>query len=154
MSLLLEQLFTFTVLLGAGVIIGLVFDMYRVARGITKPPKIISHILDLIIWFILALLVFVLLLFSNWGEVRFYVFLSLVIGLVFYFKFCSSTVIKILLKIVALVKKIAATIIKLLLYPLKIVLLPFKKVGGFFYSKINKRWQSLKATIKKIRKIK
>ncbi len=99
MSLVLEQLTTFFILLGVGLFMGLVFDVYRVSRNYIKLPKFIYHIIDLLIWLILALVVFAFLLISNWGELRFYIFISLTIGIGIYFVLFSKYVIFWLIKI-------------------------------------------------------
>ncbi|MDW7674003.1 MAG: spore cortex biosynthesis protein YabQ [Bacillota bacterium] len=120
MSLLLEQVTTFFMLMGAGMLMAFVFDIYRVARGIKRPPKLITHILDFIIWMILAILVFFLLIIGNWGEIRLYVFIGIIIGLGIYFKFLTRHVIRFLLALIAWIKSFFRFLLKVLSYPVRL----------------------------------
>jgi spore cortex biosynthesis protein YabQ len=121
LSLLAEQLITFGMLVGAGMAMAFVFDIYRVFRWLLKLPKLLVHFIDLVIWLAMAVVIFCILILGNWGEVRFYVFLGLLWGLALYFKFCSKTAIKIILGIIDFITKLAKFIFKAVTYPIKII---------------------------------
>ena len=117
MSLVIEQLTTFFILLGVGLFMAFVFDIYRVSRNYIRLPKFIYHIIDLLIWLILALVVFAFLLISNWGELRFYIFISLTIGVGVYFLFFSKYVIAFLIIIIEAWIRLVKIVARFLWFP-------------------------------------
>lgn len=86
------QIGNFLMTVFCGLIMGFLFDVYRVLRGKINPKTLFADLGDLFFWVVTTLMVFALLLLVNWGEVRLYVFLGLLIGLFSYFKLLSRTV--------------------------------------------------------------
>jgi spore cortex biosynthesis protein YabQ len=86
------QIESFLITVFCGVIIGFLFDGYRVLRGILNPQSFLTDVGDLIFWAVSTLVVFATLLMTNWGEVRLYVFIGLAIGLTVYIKLLSRPV--------------------------------------------------------------
>lgn len=68
---------------------GVAFDSYRIVFGQLRFPRWSIHALDLLYWLAASLFVFRALYHSNHGELRFYVFLGLFIGIWIYFLFLS-----------------------------------------------------------------
>ena len=69
-----------------GGIIGVVFDCYRVLKGKINLQRITTDIYDLLFSILATLIIFIVLVLSNGGEIRIYIFLGLVIGeLIYYF---------------------------------------------------------------------
>jgi len=115
------QIINFLVTVGLGLVMGSVFDFYYVLRCFFRPRKIFVHISDLFIWLFMIALVFVTLVYVNWGEMRFYVFLGLIFGMFIYYLLLSRYMkifyvhmIKITLKILYIVKSI-------ILFPFKLL---------------------------------
>jgi spore cortex biosynthesis protein YabQ len=92
MSLVSEQIRALLITVLAGLGVGLVFDMYRIFRNSIQPKNWMSILYDLIFWLVIIPLVFLMLLISNWGELRYYVFLGMGLGLFLYFQLISSWV--------------------------------------------------------------
>ncbi len=88
-----EQILIFIYTIGVGLVIGLIFDLYRILRWVLNPRKVLTILGDALIWCILTGIVFFLLLMSNWGEIRFYVFIGMAAGVAFYIKFLSCRII-------------------------------------------------------------
>lgn len=86
------QIESFLITVLCGIIIGLLFDGYRILRGILNPRTFVTDIGDLIFWALSTLVVYTTLLFTNWGEVRLYVFIGLAIGLTVHIKLFSRPV--------------------------------------------------------------
>ncbi|MCC3377467.1 spore cortex biosynthesis protein YabQ [Cohnella sp. REN36] len=80
------------VLCGLGM--GVLFDVYRVASRRLRVSRWLLPALDLLYWVAATIVVFRVLLTSNYGEVRLYVFLGLGIGITGYFGLFSPLVIK------------------------------------------------------------
>jgi spore cortex biosynthesis protein YabQ len=78
----------------SGLAMGLAFDVYRVACHRFSARRWTLPGLDLIYWALATLLVFRVLLDSNAGEVRLYVFLGIGIGITGYFGLFSRPLIR------------------------------------------------------------
>jgi spore cortex biosynthesis protein YabQ len=87
-----RQVYVFAVTLAAGMILGILYDIYRVLRQKFRPQRIMTGLSDLLYWLSATLVVFLALVASNWGELRFYVYLGLVGGVGVYYRFCSRFV--------------------------------------------------------------
>jgi len=122
-----QQIINFLVTVGLGLVMGAIFDFYYVLRCLFRPRKIFVHICDFFIWLFMIAFVFITLVYVNWGEIRFYVFLGIILGtLIYYLAF--SKYIKIIYK------HIIKTILKILYIIKSIVLFPFKLVAkGLLY---------------------
>ncbi|CAM4486495.1 spore cortex biosynthesis protein YabQ [Paenibacillus tarimensis] len=89
------QFLSLAVMMLSGVGMGAAFDGYRVVSNQLRIGRIWVPVLDLLYWTAATLIVFRMLIASNDGEVRFYVFLGLFIGISFYFWLLSRIIIRI-----------------------------------------------------------
>ncbi|MGI6091977.1 MAG: spore cortex biosynthesis protein YabQ [Veillonellaceae bacterium] len=94
-----QQIATFAITLATGAIIGLFFDFYRVTHNLVRPRRAVTYITDLLFWLIATAITFGVLLMSNWGELRAYVFIGLLSGAVLYFKLLSKLAQALLLQV-------------------------------------------------------
>jgi spore cortex biosynthesis protein YabQ len=140
-----NQLYTFITTIATGILLGVLFDCYRVLRGTFRPRAVMTWVTDLLYWLIATVVVFLALVVSNWGELRFYVFLGIVSGVILYYRLLSLyairlflVIIKLVNGIVALIKKIIMFIIKPVELCIKIICWPFR----FITSKV-KAWYHL-----------
>lgn len=86
------QWMTLLYMMLAGTAMGLTYDSYRVLSLKLSFPKWLNALLDLLYWIWAALLVFRMLYAGNQGELRFYVFVGLFLGVWIYFLIFSVTV--------------------------------------------------------------
>ena len=70
--------------LASGMITGVLFDIYRIIRGLENPNRVITFIEDTLFWILTGILVFVFLLYTNYAYVGFYVYLFIAIGIYLY----------------------------------------------------------------------
>jgi spore cortex biosynthesis protein YabQ len=98
------QWMTIASMMLCGLSMGLVFDVYRVASHRFHVARWLLPALDAVYWAAATLGVFRILLGSNQGEVRMYVFLGLGIGVTGYFGLFSPWVVKLAGKIIDLLK--------------------------------------------------
>lgn len=77
-----------------GVVLGLLFDVYRALRSRAGYATIITIFGDLLYWVLATLLTACVLFFSNGGEIRIYVLVALISGAIFYFRLISRTMVK------------------------------------------------------------
>ena len=75
-----DQVRAFALTIGIGGLIGVLFDLYRAWRYLARPNQVLTYLGDALVWLVLTPTAFYLLLLSNGGELRFYVFLGLVLG--------------------------------------------------------------------------
>lgn len=86
------QIYALAMMLLAGALVGLLFDIYRVLRSLMRPRTLATIVMDLLFWALATPLVFGLLVIGNWGELRFFVLLGLFCGLFAYFQILSPLV--------------------------------------------------------------
>ncbi|MGU3473740.1 spore cortex biosynthesis protein YabQ [Paenibacillus sp. D51F] len=87
------QGWTLAMMMATGLLMGGVFDGYRVVSHELRFPRWILPALDIGYWLAAALAAFRILYATNNGEVRAYVYLGILIGICFYFLALSGTVI-------------------------------------------------------------
>ena len=104
----------------AGILTGLMFDLYRIIRG-SKVPKAIIVIEDTLFWVLAAMIIFAFLLYTNYAFLGVYVYAFMLISLGLYMKFVSNKCIRFELKIVNGVGKVFRIIFKNIIYPFKII---------------------------------
>lgn len=116
-------------MLFSGVMMGMAYDSYRVLSGRLHFPRWVVHALDLLYWCASAIFVFRMLYISNYGQLRFYVFLGLFIGVWVYFLFLSVTT----QRFVVMLLKVVTFLIHLLkTWFIILVWLPMKMIYRFF----------------------
>lgn len=77
-------------MLTTGFILALVFDFYRALRSLGYLGDIITKLIDFSFCILAGVIVFIILLRANLGEIRFYIFLSLLLGALIYNQTLSS----------------------------------------------------------------
>jgi spore cortex biosynthesis protein YabQ len=88
----------------SGVLLGIVFDAYRVVCGQLRVNRWILSLLDLVYWAFATVFVFRVLYYSNQGQLRFFVFLGLIVGTLLYFWLISSITIQIVLWLIRVIQ--------------------------------------------------
>ena len=137
-----------------GVLIGLLFDTFRILRKSFKTKDFITYIEDILFWILTGLLLlYSIFTFSN-GEIRLYMFMGVLIGCILYMLLISNHFIKINVKIMLVLKKIIGKIIAILIFPLKVIFKPInfitinmKKFSIKEYKKIKKSIKTQKSKL-------
>lgn len=124
----IEQLQSFLIFTILGILIGIIFDIFRILRKTFKTADIITYIQDVIFWIITGGLILLSIFIFNNGELRFYLFIGIFIGLVVYMLSLSKYFIKINVFIINLIKKIISKILQIILKPVKILFIFIKKI--------------------------
>ena len=105
-----EQIKIFTIFLVLGLIISILFDIFRILRKNIKTNYLFTSIEDFIYIFIVGFLFFKsLIIFCN-GNIRFYIFLAFFIGIITYIltikNFCDIIISAIIKTILLVIKPI------------------------------------------------
>lgn len=101
-------------MLACGGILGIAFDSYRVVSGQLRFPRWSVHVLDLCYWIAASFFVFNTLYQVNQGELRFYVFLGLFIGVWIHFLFLSVLTERFVVNLIWIVRKIYRFTVRLI----------------------------------------
>jgi spore cortex biosynthesis protein YabQ len=119
------QLYAFAVTMAAGASLGFVFDLYRLLRAFLRPGQLVTFVMDLGFWVIIAPLLAVYLLAANWGELRLYVLVGIGLGLAFYYLLISRIVIRLALGLARLIgfviSLVCQMVFALIAWPMKLV---------------------------------
>ena len=105
-----------------GVVIGLLFDFFRILRKSIKTPNFVTYIEDILFWILTGLLVLYNIWYFNDGEIRIYMFLGIILGVLIYMSTLSKA-------IIYLFSKILQIIINILKIPFKAFLIFFRKIS-------------------------
>ncbi len=136
----------FLIFLLDGAIVGLLFDIFRILRKSFKTPDLITYIEDIGFGILSgAILIFSIIIFNK-GELRLFIFLGIILGLVIYMLTISKYVINISVKIIKFITKIVTAILKIILSPLILVL---KKIKRELIKCKNKQKETKNKKIKK-----
>lgn len=129
-----NQAYLFLIFTINGIIIGLLFDIFRILRRSFKTSDGITYIQDILFWILTGfILLYSIFTFSN-GEIRFYMFLGVFLGCLIYMLLFSKYFIKINVKIILVLKKIIGKILSIVLFPINIIIRFIKKI---FFKPIN-----------------
>lgn len=149
-----EQISVFLMLVVLGMAVGFIYDFYRVLRRVHGLKKRGTNIGDIIYWLIVTVITYIFLLQFLWGEVRLYVFLSMVIGLVMYIKTLSPFIYRQLFRLYNFIIKTIKTIIRLIRIPLRficnLVSIPFRLLARFTNFALDKSIETKNSVTKKI----
>lgn len=137
------QFFYFFMAICSGIIIGVLFDIYRVIRGFNCPQKFLTAVSDILFWIFAAAVVFVFMLYTNRGDFRAYTLIGIAIGLFIYIKFVSHIFVHALKFILYYTLKTLRIIFAIILLPIKLL------IYGIRWIIMNFRSRNLKKVEKK-----
>lgn len=135
----LNQLYVFLIFIVVGIIIGILFDIFRILRRSFKTGDFITYIEDFLFWILSGfILLFSIFTFNN-GELRSFIFIGIILGAIFYLLLFSKYFINIFVKIITTIKKILSYPINLIMnFTKKYIIIPINIYSKRFYSKIHK----------------
>lgn len=149
-----NQAYLFVIFILNGILIGLIFDIFRILRRSFNTPNFVTYIEDIIFWTISALSVLYTLFVFNNGEIRGYIFIGLFLGVVVYMLFFSRIIIKVSVKIILFFKDIIYTVLKLVSYPFLVILKIINKILIKPTKFVKNRIHNVKNKIKNCQKLK
>lgn len=149
----------FLVFIINGIIIGILFDFFRILRKSFKTSDFTTYIEDILFWILTGFsILFTLFKFNN-GEIRLYMFFAIAIGILFYILIFSSYIIKLNVSIIFFLKKTIKKILFYIYIPIKSILKMVKKIIfkpiSFIFINIRSLYTNLfKFNTKNVNKIK
>ena len=119
-----------------GVIIGLIFDFFRILRKSFKTTNLVTYIQDILFWIFTGIsIIFFMYNFSD-GSIRLFIFIGLILGFLLYILTISKYIIKIFVFIIHIFK----TIIKKFL---SAVYIPIMAIKAFIHKTVIKHFYIL-----------
>lgn len=140
------QFLTLSMMFASGFLLGLLFDLYRVLAAQFRIPRFSLAFFDILYGIISTLFVFKVLYETNQGEVRFFVFIGLLLGLSVYFALISPAAIKFMAWLIHVLKRTFRLCVRIVngvivrpaiaLYRFIIIFMGFLAALSIFLSKI------------------
>ncbi len=148
-----NQLYIFSVFILTGILIAILFDIFRILRKSFKTSDIVTYFEDITFWVLAGLILLYTIFKFNNGKIRIYIFLAIFIGILIYMLFFSKPFIKINVTIISVIKRILSKLISVLIFPIKVIINTLRKIfikpisivciniRNFFtnYTKLNKK---------------
>ena len=132
-----DQAYLFIVFSLTGVVIGILFDFFRILRRSFKTSNIITYVEDVLFWILTGVLILYNIWYFNNGEIRIYMFLEIIMGLLIYMLTLSNI-------IVSLFSKILKMLIRILEIPFKTIISIFHKIITIIIKIFNKFTKKIK----------
>lgn len=143
----LNQANLFLIFVINGVIIGLIFDIFRILRKSFKTSDLVTSVEDILFWAITGTIILYSIFVFNNGEIRFYMFIGILLGAILYMLLISHYVIKISVGIISIIKKAVIFIFKILFFPINAI---FKIIKNILKKPILFCFINIKKTIRQI----
>ena len=89
-----NQAYLFLIFIVNGLIIGFLFDLFRILRLSFKTKDFVTYLEDITFWILTGFIVLYSIFVFNNGEIRFYIFLGIALGVLLYMTIFSSSIIK------------------------------------------------------------
>lgn len=136
--MVINQAYLFLIFIINGIIIGFIFDFFRIIRKTFKTADIVTYIQDLLFWILTGLIILYSTFTFNNGEIRIFMFVGILIGLILYMTLISSYIIKINVTIINFIKNILIKTINIILAPFKATYNILEKICKKIYKKLLK----------------
>ena len=96
-----NQALLFVIFVINGILIGILFDIFRVLRKSFKTSDIITYIEDIMFWIGAGVLTLYFIFCYNNGEIRFFIFLGIILGISIYILTISKYFMKVSIIIIS-----------------------------------------------------
>lgn len=150
--MIINQVYLFFIFIANGIIIGILFDFFRILRKSFKTRDVVTYFEDLLFWILTGFSILYFIFVFNNGEIRLFMFLGIAVGITLYMLIFSSFFIKINVTIITFFKKVIIKIFKFLLIPFKFIKKLFFKPISFIFINIRKSSTNLYNNFIKITK--
>ena len=127
----LEQLTNFIYFIITGMLLGIIFDIFRILRRSFKTSDIITNIQDILFGLITGVIILSSVFLFNNGELRLHLFIGIGFGILIYMLLISNYFIKINVAIINFIKKIMILFTKPIIILLKFIKRLFFKPISF-----------------------
>ena len=120
-----DQALIFIVFTFTGILLGILFDFFRVFRRTFNTIDFITYLEDILYWILAGIIVLYNIWFFNNGEIRFFMIIGIIMGAIIYSLLFSPILIKIETMLLTKLKNI-------IMFFYKIIIIPIEKIINFF----------------------
>ena len=120
-----NQAYSFLIFILNGLLLGILFDIFRILRKSFKTPDFVTYIEDIFFWILSGIVLLYSIFKFNNGELRLYVFMGILIGILIYMLLFSKIIINVSTYIIKIIKK---TFHILIFIPVKFIIKIIKKI--------------------------
>lgn len=135
-----------------GILIGLLFDIFRILRKSFKTADIVTYIEDTIFWLLTGVIILYSIFVFNNGEIRLFMFIGILLGIAFYLLLFSKYVIKVSVTMINIVKRVIMWVYNILIVPIKFTYKIIKRPIKIVVVNINKIFQQIHTKNEKVTK--
>lgn len=146
-----NQAYLFLIFIVNGLIIGFLFDFFRILRKSFKTKDFVTYIEDIVFWILTGFIVLYSIFVFNNGEIRFFIFLGIALGVLLYMTIFSSSIIKVSVFVIQFIKNIIIKIIHIVSMPFSFLIKIIKKV---FHKPVSFITLNIKNIFKNIKNVK
>ena len=139
----LEQLFNFVYFIITGMVLSIVFDIFRILRRSFKTSDFFTNIEDVMFGLITGIIILYSIFFFNNGGLRLYLFIGILVGIIIYMVFISKYFIIFNVRIIKIIKKV-------IFLSTKPFIILFKFIKKLFFKPISFICINIKVLISKI----
>lgn len=152
-----NQLFCLVIFMVTGILIGALFDLFRILRKSFHTADWMTYIQDILFWMLAGgLMLFSIFTFNN-GEIRSYVFIGILVGIIIYMLAISRIFVKSSVTVIKFFKKIFSYPIHLIEKIIKVIIINpilfVSKKGKGMMKSTNKKIHNFTKSDKKPSKI-
>ena len=133
----------FLISLCIGLMLGFFYDFLKIFRKYVVHNNIIINIEDTIYWLFMSIVIFLISLYQNDGEIRIFFIIGIFTSMILYNFLISNIFIKVSIKIINL-------ILKLFLFILKAISMPFLIIFNIIFKPLKSFFKFLKNILKKL----
>ena len=116
-----NQAYTFIIFIFVGMIIGILFDFFRILRKTIKTKDVVTYIEDILFCILTGIILIYSIFNFNSGEIRIYLFIGLLFGIIIYMLSISKYFVKINVFLLNQMISITKKIIKIFNIPIKFI---------------------------------
>jgi spore cortex biosynthesis protein YabQ len=138
MIFIVDQVYVFLYAILGGAIVAFFYDILRIKRRAIRTNVMIVGLEDILYWLVAAVFLFITVYRSNSGEMRGYIFIGNVIGVILYESLLSKIIIDSSIIVINIIKRILLFIFGILSYPFKLIFKIFKVPVLFIFKLIFK----------------
>ena len=123
-----NQAYLFGIFIINGILIGLLFDFFRILRKSFKTNDFITYLEDILFWILAGIILLYSIFIFNNGEIRLFMFLAVLLGIIIYIMSISSYIIKLNMRIINCFKKILIKIFNIMSIPFTYIIKILRKI--------------------------
>lgn len=116
-----NQAYLFFIFILNGIVIGILFDFFRILRKSMKTKDFVTYIEDILFCIITGIIIIYSIFYFNSGEFRIYIFIGLLIGCSIYLLTISQYVVKINVYILTKFIEICKKVFNIIFLPIRFI---------------------------------